>query len=250
MAYDRDKPFNLEIARLTQKHGFGGIIAGRNLAIGSKETKVVNYSGAITYVTEAIGVSIVSDNVADTSDGTGARKVFVTGLDSDWNIQTEEFTLTGTTPVTNGLVFIRLLKIWVTTAGSNETNVGNISASLDGNVQLVISAEQGESQAGFLSVPAGLRCYISTLHASAGKSDEFEVDLYTREFGKAWRVRAMDQVHEAASFVTLDWYLRLPPKTDIQLRATNKLTTTGNITAMFNFLWLSPSQEESTEVFL
>jgi len=249
MAYDLDKPFNLRVARFDQTNGFGGIISGHNEDISTTQ-EVLNPSGTLTYPSSADVVSVVSDSALDTSAGTGARAVFITGLDADWDWQSDEILLNGTTPVVTENKYIRLLKIWCTDVGTGGENVGQIIASIDGNAQECMIAGGGESHCAALSVPVGLRCYVSSMSISGGRADDVAMDLYTREFGQAWRVRAMDQVRETGKTSKFEYFFRIPEKSDIQLRVRKITSGTAHCTGFFNFVFLPISQGEAMEQLL
>src|SRR3972149_7552545 len=84
-------------------------------------------------------VSIVSTSANDTSDGTGARQVVIHGLDVGGSEQSETVILSGTTPVVSTLSYIFINKFYVTTVGSNNISVGDITIYKTGVATTVYS---------------------------------------------------------------------------------------------------------------
>ena len=89
-------------------------------------------------------LNIVSTSVNNTSAGTGARTVYIQGLDSDFNEISETVSLNGTTPVTTSNFYSRINEAYVLTAGTTGSNEGEISA------QYTIATTQ------FFEIPLGL----------------------------------------------------------------------------------------------
>jgi len=100
---------------------------GQNPAVATTGEDV--WSGGGTYAfypTTAQNMEILSDSANDTAAGTGARTVQVFGLDENWEEATETVILNGTTPVALTNTYIRMFRAVVLTAGSVETNDGNL----------------------------------------------------------------------------------------------------------------------------
>ncbi len=114
-------------------------------------------------------VTVVSDNTADTSAGTGARTIQVYGLDASWAEQNETVTMNGTTMVDTVGSYIRLDKMIVLTAGSGVNAAGVIVAAqkvTTANIFCEINADDNESMAAVYTIPAAKTAYISGFYAS------------------------------------------------------------------------------------
>ena len=84
---------------------------------------------AITFPASVVTLRVASTSASDTSAGVGARTVLITGLDSNYDSQTDTLSLNGTTPVNSTKQFLRITDIAVVTAGTSLFNVGNIYVS-------------------------------------------------------------------------------------------------------------------------
>jgi len=102
-------------------------------------------------------LELVSSSAADAAAGTGARTVQVWGLDSLYNELIEVVTLTGTTPVLTSGLFLRVNSVQVVSAGTGKSNAGNITIrdASAGTTRSYIVADQGRSEVGVFTVPAG-----------------------------------------------------------------------------------------------
>lgn len=105
-------------------------ISGINPAASTTAATVWAVGSSSSYAQMLTGTALeaISDNAADASAGTGARTILINGLDSSYLPFSETVTLNGTTPVAlanTSVVAINAAR--VVTAGSNNTNVGNIS---------------------------------------------------------------------------------------------------------------------------
>lgn len=147
--------------------------------------------------------AIVSGSAEDdeneaTPPGTGAWKIKVEGIDSDYTRVTEEVTLTGTTPVNTTATFIHIDRAYVTECGSNGTNVGQISGTIGGNAQFFIPASEGQTQQMQYIVPAGKKLILDSYHIGCGRMSgnvdlriQFQINLYDSTVNnnyQGWRV--------------------------------------------------------------
>ena len=120
--------------------------------------------------TSGSGLQISSTSANDTGAGTGALTIYIDGIfisNNDWFTRSTfstPTTLTGQTAVQIGSLtdWYRINKIWVLTSGSNETNVGDLYISSNGqsttagvpdaNVLSSVLAGYGNSSGGLFSV--------------------------------------------------------------------------------------------------
>lgn len=123
---------------------------GRNPTILTNSTPEDVWEGGGLYTGFPTGspetVDVVSSDTNDTSAGTGARTVRITGLASSaaTSYTQEIITLNGTTPVTSTGSWYRVNRVEVLTAGSGGENAG------------VITVDQTTSGGVFAAVPTGL----------------------------------------------------------------------------------------------
>ena len=131
--------------------------------------------------------------------------------------------------------YLRVFRMRVLTAGTNETNVGNITASIGGTDIARISADAGQTLMGIYTVPAGYTAFLKKFQASISKNQEATVQFRTKTFNNgAWQVKG--QFGTFANIIEYDYTipLRIEEKTDIQFRA--KAGATSEMGVVFDLL--------------
>lgn len=105
------------------------IVEGKNanISTGSVPEDLWLVGGVYTgFPMTAETVTVVSGSASDTLAGTGARTVTLEGLDGNYVEIIETVEMNGTSNAVTTNSFLRINKIYVSTAGSNRTNVGTI----------------------------------------------------------------------------------------------------------------------------
>lgn len=145
----RPTDFNYEVALgrrqgLTLWNKFG-----HNLDIntGTDPEPLAAFGGTgFTPLTTAYTLDVVSssDEDSDTggsvAQGTGARTIFITGIDANRDSQTDTVTMDGTTTVTTSSSWLGVNRVAVLTSGSSDANVGTITltATTEGSTQATL----------------------------------------------------------------------------------------------------------------
>ena len=122
----KTEPFELQVAQgqiAYHKHVYK---FGQNVTVGDSVETIWAQGGLYSYPPSATTMTVSSSDTNDTSAGTGARTVLISGLDGDYNEISETITLNGQTPVTTTNSFIRVNRAIVLTAGSGGANAGII----------------------------------------------------------------------------------------------------------------------------
>jgi len=173
--------------------------------------------------------AVVSTSANDTSAGTGARTVRVSGLDENYLEVSEVVTLNGVTPVNTTQTFIRVNSAACTTAGTGAANAGGISVSVGGNDQAYITAGKGQSANTGYCIPADYKFVITTYVVGTGRisgSSDCEVtgEIKLFQADPVWigisRLFLYQNIHNNSSSATV-----IPPKTDIRQIITSTSTT-------------------------
>ncbi len=204
---------------------------GRNISIDSAIPEDVwDVGGTYVFPTAAETIAIVSTDVDDDGDpaDTGARTFMIEGLDTNYLEITEAVTLNGTTPVNTTLLFLRVNRAYVLTAGSTQTNEGVISAvnTTTGDNLFSIPLGKGQTTLGLYTVPANTKLLITQMHTSIGSgaaASEAVIELVIRPFGGAFRAIFYDAVeNDGLSSNNQEFTppMLIAAKTDIKLRAT------------------------------
>ena len=101
---------------------------GYNLDIDAVASEVIaSFGGTFTPLTTAEILNVASTSVNDTSAGTGARTIEITGIGSNGMTLKETITLNGTTNVPTVNTFLGVNRVKVTSAGTSKTNEGTIT---------------------------------------------------------------------------------------------------------------------------
>lgn len=179
------------------------------------------------WATGAETVTVLSSSANDTSAGTGARTIRITGLDANYAEQSETITLNGTTPVATTNTYIRVHTARVVSAGSGGSNAGTITVrqtTTSANIFLSLQIGRNQSNCSAYTAPAGKTAYMRKLHVACGTAANVAIEgsIYVKAFGEAFRYRRPFFVSD--SFRVFDQIfggLVFTEKTDIMLRITS-----------------------------
>ena len=191
------------------------------------------------------GIIVVSRRSgSDSAAGIGAQEIEVRGLDANWVSINEIVTMNGTTPVQTANQYIRVNRIRSVAVGSNEANVGTISAvhPVEGVLQ-TIEPNYNSSRAAIMSTPAdyniGVLGYYASLFAPSQVTLANVLFLAHRE-NQPYQILGEDLLPNPGDVdITLRVPYYLPEKTDLEIIT---VTDTGNrdsdIAAGFNGVYV------------
>ena len=159
---------------------------GRNADVAAAtEEDIWAAGGLYNWLTSASAVRIkAGGNAADTSDGNGARKVLVFGLDENWALANEELTLAGASASSaTTTTFSRVFRAYVSETGTyTGNNTGDVDIETTGGTLVArIGAGIGQSQLALYTVPAGYNAYIRQFTATVDGSKASSVSLWRRQ---------------------------------------------------------------------
>lgn len=195
---------------------------GYNSAVGASEEDVWLAGGTKTLLSSAETMDIASSSANDTSAGTGARTVYIEGLDGDYLAASETVTLNGTSDVTTTNSYIRVHRMYVATAGSGNGAAGTITATASSSAvtQAQMTGEDNQTLQAIYTVPANKCLIFREYYASTPQNDSMELYFKIRTPGSnVWRTQLHFQVyetyfrHECANGVIFQ------PKTDLKISA-------------------------------
>lgn len=129
--------------------------------------------GAYLFPIDVSTLTVSSSSTDDDVTGTGARKITIEGLDTNWREVTVDVTLDGISSVTTTQTFRRVNRAFVKTAGSETFNVGNILIRHDGagNYPVAyIKAKESQTQQAIYTVPVDKTAYLLSLSGAIVKS--------------------------------------------------------------------------------
>ena len=168
---DHDTSYHIDIA----KGNIGGTSVvhkyGRNTVLASSMLPV--WDGGATDLTlpstEAV-MTCVSTSDEDAAGGDGASKITLQGLDDDYNLVSQELTLTGTTPLNTTVKFMRLYRMFVSGLGSgsvfDDTNEGIIDCDHGTDLMARIVAGAGQTLMAVWTTSANTKSYLTNFSAS------------------------------------------------------------------------------------
>lgn len=222
------EPFDLQVARGQISFHEAFCQFGINGAVGTSLETVWVGGDSYTFPSSATTTTISSSSASDTSAGTGARTVFVDGLNASYERVTETASLNGQTGVTLTNQYLRVNKITILTAGSGGTSAGSIyvgTGTVTTGVPAVILNRTGsssnESESGFYSVPAGYTAFInrwtmSSSNPTANTATRFV--LRVRPYGGVFGYKAVYNLPGNGIYECEAAYpLPLPEKSDLDV---------------------------------
>jgi hypothetical protein len=171
------EPFGLQVSRGQIQGHSTVIVFGYNPDVDTSEETIWPDGGLIPHPTTASVLKISSSSAADTSDGTGARTVFIEGVDGNFNVVGETVILNGQTAVNTTNSYLYVNSFYVATVGSGGANAGNINAgtgTVTSGVPAVlydiIAIGYNQRTTGHYCVPAGFTGYMTEGSISAGQA--------------------------------------------------------------------------------
>jgi hypothetical protein len=161
------EPFELQVARgQIQAHSVV-TIAGYNSDVDTA-WEMITPVGNLSYPAAALQMTVSSADADDTSAGTGARTVLITGLDANYAVISETVTMNGQTAVTTTNSFLRINSMLVTTAGTSLANegiiyigTGTVTSGVPATIYNVIAAGFNNATSSQYTVPAGYTGYLA-----------------------------------------------------------------------------------------
>jgi hypothetical protein len=184
--------------------------------------------GLYSYIETATVLKVSSSSTNDTSAGTGARTVTLSGLDANYAEVSETVTLNGQTAVNTTKTYIRINRMVVNTAGSGGQNAGVIYAG-DGTVTSGVPAEKyatiaiGDNQTlmALWTVPADYTAYLlqkDVTAATAQNNKYATIHLVARPFGEVFQTKDKHVLDNGVLHQTYTIPLKFTEKTDIEVR--------------------------------
>ena len=227
---------------------------GRNRQIltTSDPEDIWSVGGVYPFLTSSINIYVASTSGSDSAGGDGAKRIEVQGLDENYYEQSETFVLNGQTPVTGSKTFSRVNRAFITHAGSNEVNDGDInigygsfSSGVPSNYISQIPTLEGQTQQAVYTVPKDKRAYLlkwssSILTGATGKVATIQL-IYRENNGTNQTVRKVkDQVGlNTTGTNTFQRRYEFPdfikPKTDVILHV-EEVSSDSDITGEFSLV--------------
>lgn len=210
------EPFELQISRGQIDGHTSVIVFGYNQDIDTTEESVWPDGGTVPHITTATVMKVSSTSANDTSAGTGARTVYISGLDGNYNVVSETVTLNGQTEVNTTNSYLAINDMQVMSVGSGGHNdgainigTGVVTAGVPAVLHDLIGATFNSRTTGHYTVPAGYTGYMMQGQFSAGQASGS-----TSVTGKL-KITGTDNITRVGAIVTLnngvaDYQFELP----------------------------------------
>jgi hypothetical protein len=261
MAYDirsitqvgTSEPFDLQVAR-GQIPGHNPLFKfGNNPTVGNSAETIWSQGGLYSYLSAATVLKVSSSSANDTSAGTGARTVQLSGLDADYNEINETVTLNGQTAVNTTNEFLRINRMIVRSAGTGGANAGTIyagtgtvTAGVPANVYASVNEGVGSNQSlmALWTVPAGHTAYVLQYNVSNGTTSNTpavcKLILAVRPYGEVFQSK---DVKSLTTGMHVEEVFSLPQKieekSDIEVRAeSSSASVSFDISAALEIIYI------------
>jgi hypothetical protein len=227
--FGRTEPFNLQVARGQIAWHQALVIFGYNSDLDTSPETVWPYGGLLPYPSSATQMTVSSSSANDTSAGTGARTVYISGLNSAHNTVSETVTLNGQTAVTTANSYLHINEAYVMTAGSNNgaagdiyIGVGSVTAGVPATVYDIIAYDYNKRVTGSYTVPAGYTAYVEQGLFSTGSSSggtSVTGRLMTRGTNNIRLTAAIVTLNNGAADYAFEYPIVIPEKTTVEAQA-------------------------------
>lgn len=175
--YGKNEDFSLQVARGQVQGHQSVIVFGYNPDIDTTEESVWPDGSTVPHPTSASILKVSSSSANDTSAGTGARTVYIEGIDSGYNVMSEIVTLNGQTAVNTQNQYRFVNNMYVVTVGSSGHNEGDINvgigvvtAGVPATLYDLIGATFNNRTTAHYMVPAGYTGYMTQGLFTAGQA--------------------------------------------------------------------------------
>lgn len=227
--YGRTEPFELQVARGQIAWHSGVTVFGFNGDVDSSPETIWPGGGLLAFPSSALQMSVSSSSVNDTSAGTGARTVYISGLDGSYNETSETVTLNGQTAVMTSNSYLRINEAYVASAGSLNSAAGSIyigtgvvTAGVPATVYDIIAYDYNRRVTGSYTIPAGYTGYLAQGLFSAGQSGGSNAvtgRLMTRGQNNIRLTSAIVTLNNGSADYVFEYPGAIPEKTTIEAQA-------------------------------
>jgi len=220
--YGKNEAFGLQISRGQIQGHSSVLVFGYNPDVDTAEETVWPDGGTVPHPTVASVLKISSSSTDDTSAGTGARTVYIEGLDGNYNVVSETVTLNGQTAVNTSNSYLYVNGFYVISVGSGGANAGNINAGtgvvtagVPAVLYDIIATGYNNRATGHYCVPAGYTGYMNEgLFSSGQASGATSVTGFLKQHGPdgILRVGAVTTVNNGSAMFNFEQPYTIPEK--------------------------------------
>jgi len=239
------EPFELQVSRGQVGWHYTLFKYGYNPLIINVNETIWDGGGIYAYPAAAATMYVSSSSANDDAAGTGARTIFVQGLDANYDEISETVIMDGQTQVATANEYLRVYRAYVLTAGSGATNAGDIYVGTSGESSGVptgafyakITAGEAQTLMAVWTVPRGHTFYLTNGTATHGTGTSggvfMTIRFMTRELGSVFRTATKIDIVESEVLFPFTFPLRIPEKTDLEVRAICNKNQNNAVSATF-----------------
>ena len=223
------EPFELQASRGQISFHQPVVVFGYNGDVDTATETVWPYGGILPFPSAALQMSVSSDSANDTSSGTGARTIYIQGLDANHNTISETVTLNGQTAVTTVKSYLHINEAYVASAGSGDSAAGSIyigtgvvTAGVPATVYDIIAFDYNRRITGSYTIPAGYTGYLTQGLFSSGQavgSNAVTGRLMTRGTNDIRLTAAIVTINNGSADYAFEYPVAVPEKTTIEAQA-------------------------------
>lgn len=239
------EPFGLQVSR-DQIQGHSDILVfGYNPDLDQTEESIWPDGGTVPHPSAESVLKISSTSADDTSNGTGARTVFIAGVDGDFNEVSETVILAGQTEVNTINLYLYVNTFYVATVGSGGANAGTINAgtgTVTAGVPAVlydlIATGYNQRTTGHYCVPAGFTGYMVKGVITAGQATgSTSVTTFLKQHGtdSILRVGAVSTLNNGSVSYDFDPPYTIPEKNCVGASAVGSANN-NSVSSFFNII--------------
>ena len=223
------EPFDLQVARGQVAFHETQFKFGFNPDIDDSLETIWAEGGLYSYLSAASVLKISSSSTDDTSAGTGARTITISGLDANYDEISESVTLNGQTAVNTTQSFLRVFRMIVDTAGSGGQNAGviyagtgTVTSGVPANKYGTIAVGDNQTLMCFWTVPRGYTAFLYQIDISMNTevANKFgTVSLVARLNGGVFNVKDKFALSQDIIHQEFKHPIKFAEKTDLEVRA-------------------------------
>jgi len=236
-------PFELQVARGQIAFHSSFQVFGYNPDLDTSEESIWPNGGTVPHPTTASILSIVSTSTDDDGNpvGTGARTVYIEGVDGDYDVVSETVIMNGTTNVNTVNSYMYVNQFYVVTAGSNGANAGEITAKVSGTLYDMIATGYNQRTTSHYCVPAGYTAYMAAGVITTGQaSGSTSVTAFLKQHGPDGivRVGAVSTLNNGSVQYNFTYPYRIPEKNCVGATGIGSANN-NSISAFFNMVLIA-----------
>lgn len=241
------EPFELQVSRGQIMGHTSVTVFGYNPDVDTAEESVWPDGGTVPHPTTAQQLTIVSTSTDDDGApaGTGARTVYIGGLDANYNVVGETITMNGTTGVTTTNSYLYINQFYVVTAGTGGANAGEITAKYSTTLYDIIATGYNNRTTGHYCVPAGYTAYLTVGTFTCGQvSGTTSVTGYLKQHGTdgIMRVVAVTTLNNGSAQFDFVYPVQIPEKNCIGASAIGSAAN-NSAASMFNLVLIKNNSQ-------